>query len=278
MSNQVPSQVYTQGTGTSNTSGFITILSDLAPAPTQYHYPIGQRWVDTATSSEYILTNLVSSDGVISANWLSLGSGASGPLNTLTANNTLVNPTSGNINIDSVANQVSLTTTGSTINIGLSSSMIAPGTLQITNGLTLSTGEGALISSSGGVVSSIIGTPGYVLTANSGSPPSFQALPSAAPLTITPVSTASYTVLSTDQFLAVNTSALEITILLPNTTTTGRIIYVKDSSGNASANDITVTTVGGTVTIDNSTSVLISTNFECLTVIFDGTNYEVIST
>jgi hypothetical protein len=117
---------------------------------------------------------------------------------------------------------------------------------------------------------------GMVLTSNSGAPPSWQVVPTSA-LSITTVNNAAspYTVLSTDQFLAVNTSGGAVSILLPNAPTTGRVIYVKDSVGLSATSNITITTVGGSVTIDGSTSYVLKTNYAAISLIFDGTSYEV---
>lgn len=84
-----------------------------------------------------------------------------------------------------------------------------------------------------------------------------------------------YTVVPTDEFLAVNVSGGVVTIDLPNSTTTGRVIYVKDSTGGSSTNNISVTTVGGIVTIDGLTTYTINSNYQAIGLIFDGTSYEV---
>lgn len=84
-----------------------------------------------------------------------------------------------------------------------------------------------------------------------------------------------YTVLTTDDYLACQTSGGTITIELPNSPATGRAWIIKDSNGAAATSNITVTTVGGTVTIDGSTSQILSANYQSINVIFDGTNYEI---
>lgn len=91
---------------------------------------------------------------------------------------------------------------------------------------------------------------------------------------ITPVSTTPYVVTATDFFLAVNTGAA-ITVQLPNAPATGRMFTIKDSTGTAAANNITVTTVGGVVTIDGATSLVFNQNYGSASFIFDGTSYEV---
>lgn len=93
--------------------------------------------------------------------------------------------------------------------------------------------------------------------------------------TYTNVNTTPYVVLTTDEFISVDCSAAAITIELPNTPTTGRVFYIKDRTGSAATHNITVTTVGGAVTIDGSTTFVMNTNYESVNVIFNGTNYEV---
>jgi hypothetical protein len=93
-------------------------------------------------------------------------------------------------------------------------------------------------------------------------------------ITRTAVSSSPYVVLSTDYFLSVNT-ATAITVQLPNAPTTGRTFAIKDSTGNSTVNNITVTTVGGTVLIDGATNYLINNNYSSIQTIFNGTSYEV---
>lgn len=84
-----------------------------------------------------------------------------------------------------------------------------------------------------------------------------------------------YTVLSTDEYLGVNTSAGGVTILLPNAPSTGRVIYIKDRNGTAATNNIGVTTVGGVVLIDAAATYTINTAYEAVQVIFNSSSYEV---
>jgi hypothetical protein len=84
-----------------------------------------------------------------------------------------------------------------------------------------------------------------------------------------------YVVIASDEYIAVDSTANTVTVELPNTTTTGRVITVKDRSGTALTHAITVTTVGGAVTIDGATSQVFNETYESLRVIFNGTNYEV---
>lgn len=82
-----------------------------------------------------------------------------------------------------------------------------------------------------------------------------------------------YTVLSTDEFIGVNSTDGTVTILLPNGPTTGRVYIVKDNVGFAAINNIIVTTVGGSVLIDSETTAVINSSFESLQFLFNGTEY-----
>jgi len=97
-------------------------------------------------------------------------------------------------------------------------------------------------------------------------------------LAITSVNDAAspYTVLDTDIVIACNVSAGVVTVNLPNAPTTGRVVYIKDSTGDAVTNNITITTVGGVVTIDGATSQVMNTAFQSITALFDGTKYLII--
>ncbi|MFP3859268.1 MAG: hypothetical protein ACLFUW_00450 [Bacteroidales bacterium] len=84
-----------------------------------------------------------------------------------------------------------------------------------------------------------------------------------------------YTVLSGDEYLSCDVSGGTLTIEMPNSPSTGRVITVKDSGGDASSNNITVTTVGGSVTIDGSTTYVMNTDFQAARFIFNGSFYEI---
>ena len=91
----------------------------------------------------------------------------------------------------------------------------------------------------------------------------------------TNVTTSPYVVLSTDQYISVNTASIAITIQLPNTPVVGQAFVIKDRSGNAAVNNITVTTVSGTTLIDGATTLVENTAYESINVIGNGTTYEV---
>ena len=73
-----------------------------------------------------------------------------------------------------------------------------------------------------------------------------------------------YTVLSTDEYISVDTSGGAVTVLFPDTPAIGQEWTVKDATGNALLNNITITTVSGTDFIDGSTIDTIASAFRAV--------------
>lgn len=76
-----------------------------------------------------------------------------------------------------------------------------------------------------------------------------------------------YTVLTTDYYISVDTSGGAITLNFPNAPTFKQRWVVKDRTGHASLNNITLSTPGLTVTIDGSTSYLLASNFSSVQIL-----------
>lgn len=85
-----------------------------------------------------------------------------------------------------------------------------------------------------------------------------------------------YSVLDANDWVVLVDTTSARTINLPNLPTAGRVFVIKDATGSAGTNNISVTTPGGTVTIDGSTTYTMNVDRGALTVMFDGTNYQVI--
>lgn len=92
----------------------------------------------------------------------------------------------------------------------------------------------------------------------------------------TATTTSPYVVVSTDYIVSMNASGGAKIVHLPNAPTSGRVFVVKDVSGIAATNNITITTVGGVVTIDGATSYVMNVNYQSLMLVFNGTSYFVI--
>src|SRR5688572_22681143 len=87
--------------------------------------------------------------------------------------------------------------------------------------------------------------------------------------------TSSYTITTADDVIRFNTTSAPLTASLPvSNVPTGKIFRIKKT---VAANILTVTCVGGVVTIDGVTSYLLSGIYDTITVMFDGTNYVLLS-
>jgi hypothetical protein len=103
------------------------------------------------------------------------------------------------------------------------------------------------------------------------------ALAGSAVRTYTPVNTTPYVALTTDDILGVDTSALAITIRLPNAPTTGSVWQVKDVTGSAATRNITVTSVGGAIAFDSAaTSYVMNVDYASASFMFNGVKYLVL--
>lgn len=91
----------------------------------------------------------------------------------------------------------------------------------------------------------------------------------------TNVAATPYVVLATDYYLSVDTSALAITIQLPDAPTSNRLFVIKDRTGTAGTRNITVTTVGGAVLIDGAATFIMNTDYQAINLVFNGTTYEI---
>ena len=88
-------------------------------------------------------------------------------------------------------------------------------------------------------------------------------------ITITTVTTATYTLLDSDSFLLINRAGT-VAITIP-TPLSGRVVRIKDSGGNASQYNITATATA--VTIDGQATAVIGTDYDSISLISDGTNW-----
>lgn len=92
------------------------------------------------------------------------------------------------------------------------------------------------------------------------------------------VTTTPYSVVNADTVLFINV-ATATSVVLPATGTDGsnnRSFYIKDFSGNAATNPITITSAGGK-TIDNGTFAILNSGYSHVHIIYDGTNWKIIS-
>lgn len=142
-------------------------------------------------------------------------------------------------------------------------------------GLSTGTGDGGLAATYiQGIHNVTLATP-YIVTINN-TTGQLGARLSSQVQSYEDIDTTPYPVTATDYYLSVKSSVGAITIQLPNAASlVGQTYVIKDRTGNAAANNITVTTVGGVINIDGATSQTISTNYGSMQVLWNGTSYEI---
>lgn len=208
-------------------------------------------------------------------------SGPGGFVQTLTGNSGgAVGPSGGNINVLGSGN----------INVAGNA-----GTFTETITLVGTTNHSIQLGNAAGSLTSLgVATNGQLPIGSTGADPVLATLTAGAGITIanaagsitisaagadllayTNVNTSPYVVLTTDEFLGVDCSGAPIQINLPNAPSTGRVFIIKDRTGSANTNAITVTTVGGVVNIDGATSYTMNTQYAAIQVLFDGATYQV---
>jgi len=83
-----------------------------------------------------------------------------------------------------------------------------------------------------------------------------------------------YTVSSDDEVLFINVSSPSSVVL--SASSSGRSVYIKDYSGLATTNPITITAVGGK-TIDGVSFAILNGGYSHIQIVYDGTNWKTIS-
>ncbi len=180
-------------------------------------------------------------------------------------------------------------------NISASGTITAGTTLIGGTGLRVNSFTAGVIQSNGsGVFSSSNGTNGQVLIGGGAAPAwatltagtnvtitnaansiTINAASAAVDINYTAVNTTPYLPTGTDYYLGVDCSGGAITVTLPNAPVQGRVFIIKDSTGFANTNNITVTSVGGAILFDNSVTQTLVTPYESIQVVFNGTSYEI---
>lgn len=107
-------------------------LATRAPTSSDTAYVKGNLWLDTSAATAYMWPG--------SGDWISLGSGTTGAIVTLTGDSGgAISPVGGNIDILGTANQVTVTGTAGTLTLTLPSAITAPGSLTTTTSLAATT-------------------------------------------------------------------------------------------------------------------------------------------
>lgn len=94
-----------------------------------------------------------------------------------------------------------------------------------------------------------------------------------SPVTVTDVTTPTYTALATDYMLCVDTATNAVTITLP-TGILGTVYMIKDCSGDADTNNITIQGTGGQL-VDGS-SATINSPYGSIQLVFNGVEWSIV--
>lgn len=111
-------RAYTVGSGSAQVNG--AVIANTAPSSTNVNFQVGQRWIDSSSDAEYVLTSFSTSNGVVSAHWAILGGGSS-DVNVLDGDTGTASPTGGAITIAG-GSGITTSATGSTLTVSLSGS------------------------------------------------------------------------------------------------------------------------------------------------------------
>jgi len=173
--------IYSQTTGSTSSAVFINVFMDRDPTPYDFNYPCQKRWVNTVTKGEWILKSFISTPTATLANWISLSTGGTGDVETLTGNTGGAVGPDNNGNINTIGDGTSITVAGDPGTYTLTASVIAG---KFDETLTGNSGGAVHADSSGNInvlgdTSSIFitGDPGtHTLTANALLPPEYWTL------------------------------------------------------------------------------------------------------
>jgi hypothetical protein len=84
-----------------------------------------------------------------------------------------------------------------------------------------------------------------------------------------------YTVQPTDYYISADTSGGAITVNFPDAPTENTSYIIKDRTGDASINNITVKSLSGVTTVDEAASKPIAGNYGAMQLLYHSGNYEI---
>lgn len=126
----------------------IPVVSQVNPASTDVNYPVGKRWINSASNVEWVLTSFSSVSGITSATWTLLEA-ASSALNTINSQA----PIAGNFNMVGTAQQITVTPSAGQDVFSVPSTFVAPGSITATAGNITATNGNLVLGTAGNKLS-----------------------------------------------------------------------------------------------------------------------------
>lgn len=257
-------QAYSQAVGTNATN--YPVISTRDPTQFDVVYQIGRLWQNTTDETLWFLNSQSNASGQLISMWVPLTAGASSGIEKVLVD-TFTPP--GTNPVLPTANQI--TVTGGQVAAGTTANVIQ------TDSLAASTFT-IQIQRSQAVSSSTVGDNGvshfnsaqFTVDANA-----FVSITNFTPFAYVQVTgPATYNALTTDYYISCNPTGGTISIVLPAAPVQYHMYVIKDRTGAASINNITVSSTGG-VLIDGAASYVLAGNFSAITLLFNGSNYEI---
>ena len=95
------------------------------------------------------------------------------------------------------------------------------------------------------------------------------------PSSVRTVTSGTYQILSTDFYIGCNGTGITITMPLGSVVNPGQMFVIKDESGNALANNVTINPTSPNL-IDGNTNVKLYTNYMSLTLLWTGSRWSIV--
>lgn len=268
----IPNNFYPVANAVASSNPFVVAFVNRDPTVFDVAYPIQKLWLNTMTNEFWFLKNFVTqgTGGIIEANWISLSGVAL--LETLTGDDGhAVPPVANNINL--IGNVVANGTNAKPLYFHWTG--VNPNEeldLQLTEAASTSVVNNAGIASFNSAQFSVDSN-GYVSTTAMGN---FAFNYTNVTHAMSPYTVVTSPANSADFYISVDCSGGAVTLKFPNAPNFKQLWIVKDRTGSASTNNITITTVGGAVTVDGQTSYIITSNYGAVNLLANATpSYEV---
>lgn len=269
MTFQPGANLYTQGFGSRPENIEVPHLEIRDPSPTDVHYPVGKRWLNTASETEFILYKFQFVNGITQSIWAS-SVGQTGAVISLQDDSSVkVFPDStGSIEINGTASQISSTSNPGThtISLGITNPFNVPGAMNVNGGAIALATDGnnsVTIGNPVGVSQNLTLQPPEMIISSStlvncngfvnffsgfnsqGSLPtnsSSQIIDNSFNLitTISFIGPLTYSAFGTESVFECNTTGGIVTINLPSGGNVGSLILFYDVAGDAATNNIII--------------------------------------